>query len=135
MPAKGSSIVSKDIFAEVIERLCDGESLTSMCENTPHLPHRKTVAAYVQNNDKAYEAYAKARAIQGAHIEDQMRDIINKPLPNDPKIAMAEATWRRIKLDNLDKLKRQLQPLGGIRNNPQDSKAQSGTITVSWERE
>ena len=135
MGARGTSIVTKDIFAEVIERLCDGESLTSMSENTPHLPHRKTVAAYVQNNDKAYEAYAKARAIQGAHIEDQMRDIINKPLPDDPKIAMAEATWRRIKLDNLDKLKRQLQPLGGIRNNPQDSKAQSGTITVSWERE
>ena len=27
-------------------------------------------------------AYAKARAIQGEHIEDQIRDLINAPLPD-----------------------------------------------------
>ena len=55
------------------------------------------------------------------------------PMPTDPKMAMAEVQWRRVKLDNLDKLRRQLQPLGGVRNNPNDSKATSGSITLRWD--
>ena len=133
MGRSGSSLVTKDMMAEVCERLADGESLTAMCKNSKHLPDRKTIYRFVQANDEAYEAYAKARAIQGEHIEDQIRDLINAPLPDDAKKAMAEATWRRIKLDNLDKLKRQLQPLGGIRNNPNDQKATSGSITLTWD--
>jgi len=133
MGAKGQSLVTKDMMLEVCQRLADGESLTNMCKISRHLPDRQTIYRYVQANDEAYEAYSKARAIQGEHIADQMRDLINEPLPDDPKKAMAEATWRRIKLDNLDKLKRQLQPLGGVRNNPNDSKATSGSITLTWD--
>ena len=46
---------------------------------------------------------------------DKIMDIINEPLPSDPKIAMATVQYKRLKVDALDKRKRQLQPLGGIR--------------------
>ena len=130
---KGTSIVTMDMMAVVCDRLADGESLTAICANSDTLPHRKTIMAYVQNNEEAWEAYSKARAIQGEHIGDQMRDIMDAPMPTDPKMAMAEVQWRRVRLDNLDKLRRQLQPFGGIRNNPNDSKATSGSITLSWD--
>ncbi len=130
---KGTSIVTMDMMAVVCDRLADGESLTAICANSDTLPHRKTIMAYVQNNEEAWEAYSKARAIQGEHIGDQMRDIMDAPMPSDPKMAMAEVQSRRVRLDNLDKLRRQLQPFGGIRNNPNDSKATSGSITLSWD--
>ena len=87
----------------------------------------------MQKDQDAWEAYSKARAIQGEDIDDKIMDIINEPLPSDPKIAMATVQYKRLKVDALDKRKRQLQPLGGIRNNPSDaSPSVSGTIQLSW---
>ena len=95
--AKGTSIVTMDMMALVCDRLSDGESLTSICANSDTLPHRKTIMAYVQNNEAAWEMYSKARAIQGEHIGDQMRDIMDAPMPTDPKMAMAETPTTKTK--------------------------------------
>ena len=118
---------------EICNRLMDGESLTQICDNTDNLPSKRTIYRHVQSDEEAWEMYSKARAIQGEDLEDRIMDIINEPLPSDPKIAMATVQYKRLKVDALDKRKRQLQPLGGIRNKPEDLAPQvSGTIKLSW---
>ena len=127
------SIVTKEMMSEINDRICDGESLTQICKDS-HLPCRRTIARHIQRNEEAYEEHSKARAIQGHYYEDLVADIAKSPLPADPKMAMAEATWRRIKMDNLEKLKRKLQPLGGIRNKKEDvPQGVPSKITFEWD--
>ena len=118
---------------EICNRLMDGESLTQICDHTKDLPSKRTIYRHVQSDQTAWEMYSKARAIQGEDLEDQIMDIVNEPLPSDPKFAMATVQNKRLKVEALDKRKRQLQPLGGIRNKPEDlSPSVSGTIKLSW---
>jgi|TARA_A200000113_G_scaffold53688_2_gene44540 hypothetical protein len=127
------SKVTVEQMEQICNRLMDGESLTQICDNTANLPSKRTIYRHVQSDEKAWEMYSKARAIQGEDLEDRIMDIINEPLPSDPKIAMATVQYKRLKVDALDKRKRQLQPLGGIRNKPEDLAPQvSGTIKLSW---
>ena len=127
------SKVTVEQMEQICNRLMDGESLTQICDNTDNLPSKRTIYRHVQSDEKAWEMYSKARAIQGEDLEDRIMDIINEPLPSDPKIAMATVQYKRLKVDALDKRKRQLQPLGGIRNKPEDLAPQvSGTIKLSW---
>ena len=127
-----SKVTSKQM-EDICDRLMDGESLTYICDNTTDLPSKRTIYRHVQSDEKAWEMYSKARAIQGEDLEDRIMDIINEPLPSDPKIAMATVQYKRLKVDALDKRKRQLQPLGGIRNKPEDLAPHvSGTIKLSW---
>lgn len=125
--------VTSQQMEQICNRLMDGESLTQICDNTDNLPSKRTIYRHVQSDEQAWEMYSKARAIQGEDLEDRIMDIINEPLPSDPKIAMATVQYKRLKVDALDKRKRQLQPLGGIRNKPEDLAPQvSGTIKLSW---
>ena len=120
-------------MVEMCNRLMDGESLTQICDHTKELPSKRTIYRHVQSDQTAWEMYSKARAIQGEDLEDQIMDIVNEPLPSDPKFAMATVQNKRLKVEALDKRKRQLQPLGGIRNKPEDlSPSVSGTIKLSW---
>ena len=125
--------VTSQQMEQICNRLMDGESLTQICDNTADLPSKRTIYRHVQSDEEAWEMYSKARAIQGEDLEARIMDIINEPLPSDPKIAMATVQYKRLKVDALDKRKRQLQPLGGIRNKPEDLAPQvSGTIKLSW---
>tara|TARA_R110002020_G_scaffold336283_4_gene551464 strand:+ start:3303 stop:3695 length:393 start_codon:yes stop_codon:yes gene_type:complete len=127
------SKVTQKHMEEICNKLMDGKSMNQICDGNQHLPNKRTVYRHVQKDERAWEQYSKARAIQGEDIDDQIMDIINEPLPSDPKIAMATVQYKRLKVDALDKRKRQLQPLGGIRNNPSDSSPSvSGTIQLSW---
>ena len=93
------------------------------------MPHRQTVMKHIQEDEEIFKRYSAARAIQGEIIADKMKDILDGEAPK----TMTEATWRRIQLDNLDKIRRQLQPLGGIRNKPTDVATGIKTeITCSW---
>ena len=59
--------------------------------------------------------------------------IIERPLPEDPKLAMAEVQRRRLETDQKDKYVRQLAPLG-VRNKAEDNDTKvSGTITLKWD--
>ena len=115
------SSVTQKHMDEICNRLMDGESLTQICDTSEHLPNKRTIYRHVQKDQDAWEAYSKARAIQGEDIDDKIMDIINEPLPSDPKIAMATVQYKRLKVIYPTKRKRRkLQPLGGIRNNPSD---------------
>jgi hypothetical protein len=93
------------------------------------------VYRFIQKDEQAHEMYTKAKAIQGERIQEEIDEVLNKPLPVDPKHMMAEVQMRRLKVDTLQKRHTQLQPKG-IRNKAEDMAApgMSGTITLSWEK-
>ena len=125
--------ITKDQMHRICEELMDGSSLTKICE-ADDLPSWRTVTRHVQEDDEAHMQYRKARAIQAEILRDQIIDIIEAPLPNDPKLAMAEVQRRRLEVDQKDKYVRQLAPLG-IRDRAEDNQQNkmSGTITLKWD--
>ena len=125
-----SKLVTKEILDTIFKELMAGKSLTSICKNNDGFPHRQTVMSHIQKDQEVFERYQAARAIQGEIIADEMKDLLDAA----PPTTMTEATWRRIKLDNLDKIRRQLQPLGGIRNKPADvATGLKANISLGWD--
>lgn len=114
----------------ICERIADGESLTRICDNTDELPSWRTVLRHVQEDEDAYKQYRIARSLQCEVMRDQILDLVQAPLPEDPKLAMAEVQRRRLEADHKDKHIRQMQPLG-LRDKQED-KQQSGQITLTW---
>ena len=123
--------ITKAQMTEICERIAEGESLTRICNQSTDLPSWRTVLRYVQDDEEAYAQYRTARALQCEVMRDQIIDLVEAPLPDDPKLAMAEVQRRRLEADHKDKHIRQMQPLG-IRDKAEDSKQSSGTVTLSW---
>ena len=123
--------ITKAQMQTICERIAEGESLTRICNEIAELPSWRTVLRYVQDDADAYSAYRRARALQCEVMRDQILDLVESPLPTDPKLAMAEVQRRRLEADHKDKHIRQMQPLG-IRDKAEDNKQSSGTITLSW---
>ena len=115
----------------ICERIAEGTSLTRICNEDSALPSWRTVLRWAQENEEAYTQYRVARTLQCEAMRDQIIDLVEAPLPDDPKLAMAEVQRRRLEADHKDKHIRQMQPLG-IRDKAEDNKQSSGTITLSW---
>lgn len=122
--------ITKKQMEIICERIADGESLTRICDNTDELPSWRTVLRHVQEDEDAYKQYRIARSLQCEVMRDQILDLVQAPLPEDPKLAMAEVQRRRLEADHKDKHIRQMQPLG-LRDKQED-KQQSGQITLTW---
>jgi len=118
-------------MTEICERIAEGESLTRICNQSTDLPSWRTVLRYVQDDEEAYTQYRTARALQCEVMRDQIIDLVEAPLPDDPKLAMAEVQRRRLEADHKDKHIRQMQPLG-IRDKTDDKQSNSGTVTLTW---
>ena len=129
MPPKRK--VTDKHMQEICDRIADGESLTRICNDTQHLPSWRTVLRYVQEHEEAYTQSRTARNLQCEVMRDQILDLVQAPLPTDPKLAMAEVQRRRLEANHKDKHIRQMQPLG-LRNKAEDTKQSSGQITLSW---
>lgn len=123
--------VTKAQMTIICERIAEGTSLTRICNEDSSLPSWRTVLRWVQENEEAYTQYRVARTLQCEAMRDQIIDLVEAPLPSDPKLAMAEVQRRRLEADHKDKHIRQMQPLG-IRDKAEDNKQSSGTITLSW---
>jgi len=54
---------------------------------------------HVQDSEEAYQEYRKARALQAEVLRDQILEIVERPLPDEPKLAMAEVQRRRLEAD------------------------------------
>ena len=117
-------------MVEICDRIAEGESLTHICETSDNLPSWRTILRYVQEDEGAYTQYRTARSLQCEVMRDQILDLVQAPLPDDPKLAMAEVQRRRLEADHKDKHIRQMQPLG-IRDKAED-KQQAGQITLTW---
>ena len=123
--------VTKKQMQTICERIADGTSLTRICNEDSSLPSWRTVLRWVQEDEDAYTQYRVARTLQCEVMRDQIIDLVEAPLPDDPKLAMAEVQRRRLEADHKDKHIRQMQPLG-IRDKAEDNKQSSGTITLTW---
>ena len=123
--------VTKAQMETICERIAEGISLTRICNEDSALPSWRTVLRWVQENEEAYTKYRVARTLQCEAMRDQIIDLVEAPLPDDPKLAMAEVQRRRLEADHKDKHIRQMQPLG-IRDKAEDNKQGSGTITLTW---
>jgi len=117
-------------MVEICDRIAEGESLTRICETSDNLPSWRTILRYVQEDEAAYTQYRNARSLQCEVMRDQILDLVEAALPDDPKLAMAEVQRRRLQADHMDKHIRQMQPLG-IRDKAED-KQQAGQITLTW---
>jgi len=122
--------VTKEQMVIICDRIAEGESLTKICDTSETLPSWRTILRFVQEDEEAYTQYRNARSLQCEVMRDQILDLVQKELPTDPKLAMAEVQRRRLQADNMDKHIRQMQPLG-IRDKQED-KQQSGQITLTW---
>ena len=90
----------------------------------------------VANDADRYQKYKDARALQAELLQDELIDLVNIQLPDDPKLAMAKVQLTRMQFDAKEKIIKQLAPYG-VRNKPEDTapKGQvSGNITISWEK-
>lgn len=129
----GKERVTKKQMELICNELMDGKSLAKICQTNADLPSSRTVTRHLQDSEESYIQYRKARAIQGELLRDEIIDLVEQKLPEDPKLAMAEVGRRRLEVEHKDKYIRQLQPLG-IRDRAEDKNDQvSGTITLSWE--
>ena len=129
----GKERVTKKQMELICNELMDGKSLAKICQGNADLPSSRTVTRHLQDSEESYIQYRKARAIQGELLRDEIIDLVEQKLPEDPKLAMAEVGRRRLEVEHKDKYIRQLQPLG-IRDRAEDKNDQvSGTITLSWE--
>lgn len=122
--------VTKAQMEEICEAIAEGVSLTRICNENDHLPGWRTILRYVQENEDAYTQYRTARSLQCEVMRDQILDLVEAALPDDPKLAMAEVQRRRLQADHMDKHIRQMQPLG-LRDKQED-KQQAGQITLTW---
>ena len=122
--------VTQAQFKEICEQLINGKSLATICK-ADKMPSSRTILRYVQDDEDAYKQYRTARAIQAEILRDDIIELVERELPTDPKLAMAEVQRRRLEADQKDKYIRQLAPLG-IRDRSEDKQA-SGSITLSWE--
>ena len=122
--------VTKEHMEEICEAIAEGVSLTRICNENDHLPSWRTILRYVQEDEEAYKQYRIARSLQCEVMRDQILDLVQAPLPTDPKLAMAEVQRRRLEADHKDKHIRQMQPLG-LRDKTED-KQQAGQITLTW---
>ena len=113
-----SRLMSIELMEDICDKLVEGHSMRQIAKMKGY-PSDDTVFRYVQKNEEAYDMYIRAKAIQGERIQDQIDEIMNSPLPTDPKHMMAEVQMRRLKVDTLQKRQTQLQPKG-IRNKTED---------------
>lgn len=124
--------VSKRQMSMICDGIVDGISLTKILSSDESLPSYRTVMRHIQEDDDAHDQYRRARAIQVELLRDEIIDLVEQPLPDDPKMAQAEVARRRLEAEQKDKYVRQLQPLG-LRNKAEDRNDQmSGTITLRW---
>ena len=133
MARKPKQRVTKEQLDYICEQIADGRTVDRICSE-PGLPSYRTFYRFLQEDEDAYVQYRKSRAIQAEMLRDQIIDIIEAPLPTDPKLAMAEVQRRRLEVDQKDKYVRQLAPMG-IRNRSEDdgNAKVSGTITLKWD--
>jgi len=122
--------VTKTQLDFICDELIEGRSLRKICDESNTLPSYRTVCRHVRDDSEAYDKYRAARNIQCELLRDDILELVSSPLPDDPKMAMAEVQRRRLEADQKDKYIRQLQPLG-LRDKAEDAAA-TGSITLTW---
>lgn len=123
--------VASEIFDEICQRIAEGEPLRKMCDKSNRYPSWRTVLRFVREDEEAHKRYREARQIQAETMRDDILMIVERPLPIDPKLAMAEVGRRRLEVDMKDKHIRQMQP-SGVRDKAEDKGKVDTELTLKW---
>lgn len=122
--------VQTEVFDEICQRIAEGEGLRPMCDKSNLFPSWRTVLRFVREDEDAHARYREARQIQAEVMRDEIIELVQKPLPTDPKLAMAEVGRRRLEVDAKDKHIRQMQP-SGVRDK-KESGDRDNVLEVRW---
>ena len=131
-PIRRKPRISKQVMDKLCLGIMEGHSLRSLCK-APDMPSHMSVYRHIREDEDAYVMYDSARQIQCENLREEILALVEAPLPDDPKLAMAEVQRRRLEADQKDKFIRQLAPLG-LRGKAEDGKGQqaAGTIVLQW---
>lgn len=91
---------SQDIFDTICDRIVNGESLRSICEEEG-MPSRRGVEKWLDSNPDLVRQYARAREIQADHFFEEARTIALAARPDNvavAKLQWEDCRWRASKL-------------------------------------
>lgn len=85
---------TQDLFDEICERIADGESLRSICDDK-QMPSRTSVFKWLSNSAELANQYARAREEQADAIFDDVKDIADMAKPEDVQVARLRIDARK----------------------------------------
>ena len=93
---------TQEIANEICERISEGESLREICKSDK-MPGRTTVGEWLESNNDFRSKYARARELQGDHMDDKILTAANDCLkgtidPQCARVAIMAYQWRASKL-------------------------------------
>jgi hypothetical protein len=91
---------SQELFDRICDRIADGESLRSICEDDD-MPSVTSVMRWLAADAKLGEQYARAREVQGDGEFDKAREIAFAATPETVQVARLQydaVRWRAGKL-------------------------------------
>lgn len=74
MPGGRPSTYSEKITSEIIERMSEGESLRSIC-NDKHMPNLSTVILWKTKHEEFSQQYEAAERCRAQHLFDELQEI------------------------------------------------------------
>jgi hypothetical protein len=129
--------VTKQLMADIAERLSKGESLLRICEEDT-MPDYSAITKAVIRDQELYEIYRQGRVLQAEYYADRINSLAESPLPKthedgtpcDARWLGAEIQRRKLEVDTLKWTFARTQPYG-LRDKKEDAPQQSA-ITISW---
>lgn len=85
---------SQDIFDRICERIADGESLRSICEDED-MPARVNVIRWLEKDEALRNQYARARELQADQEFDEIKVIADLASAEDVQVARLRVDARR----------------------------------------
>jgi len=136
-PKKKPVRVTKQLMTQIAERLAEGESLKSMCEEEG-MPAYSGITKAVIRDPELYEIYRQGRVLQAEYYADRINSLAESPLPTkDEKGEPVDGRWlgaeiqrRKLEVETLKWTFARTQPYG-LRDKKEDAPQQSA-ITISW---
>ena len=127
--------VAVKVMDKINQLIAEGRGLKPICNEDETLPSWRTVLRHIREDDEAHQKYREARTIQAECMRDEIIELTEKPLPVDPKLAMAEVNRRRLEVDVKLKHIAQMQPSHGVRSKgTEDPKSSlpTGELVLKW---
>ena len=78
-----SRLMNLELMEQICDHLLSGKSMREIAK-IDGMPSDDTVYRFIQKDEQAHEMYTKAKAIQGERIQEEIDEVLNKPLPVDP---------------------------------------------------
>lgn len=136
-PKKKPVRVTKQLMAEIAERLAKGESLLRICDED-RMPDYSAITKAVIRDPELYEIYRQGRVLQAEYYSDRINTLAESPLPSkDEKGEPVDGRWlgaeiqrRKLEVETLKWTFARTQPYG-LRDKKEDAPQQSA-ITISW---